>query len=166
MSGAPAESGRVVAIVGHDDRVVAGAWPVHGVVDDRMDRIHDRSLVLHRGAAVDARMGVADRNESGCSQRHRDGESRQYAHPHGHGRLRGSWVRTPVTASFLTLAELARARSDVDHKCQRFIEAPSNRDLVNLVLLGGGTLILDLLTRKATINALTPHGTKLYNLMP
>jgi hypothetical protein len=36
--------------------------------------------------------------------------------------------------------------------CQRFIEVPSNRDLVNLVLLGGGTLILDLIKRKATCN--------------
>jgi hypothetical protein len=42
--------------------------------------------------------------------------------------------------------------------CQRFIEVPSNRDLVNLVLLGGGTLILDLMKRKATCNryAITP----------
>jgi len=36
--------------------------------------------------------------------------------------------------------------------CQRFIEVPSNRDLVNLVLLGGGTLVLDLMTQKATCN--------------
>ncbi len=36
--------------------------------------------------------------------------------------------------------------------CQRFIEVPSNKDLVNLVLLGGGILILDILTRKAMCN--------------
>jgi hypothetical protein len=36
--------------------------------------------------------------------------------------------------------------------CQRFIEVPSNKDLVNLVLLGGGTLALDIVTRKATCN--------------
>jgi hypothetical protein len=36
--------------------------------------------------------------------------------------------------------------------CQRFVEVPSNRDLVNLVLLGGGTLVLDLVTRKAMCN--------------
>ena len=36
--------------------------------------------------------------------------------------------------------------------CQRFIEVPSNKDLVNLVLLGGGTLALDIVTRKAICN--------------
>jgi hypothetical protein len=36
--------------------------------------------------------------------------------------------------------------------CQRFIEVPSNRDLVNLVILGGGTLVMDIITRKATCN--------------
>ncbi|KRR26865.1 hypothetical protein CQ14_32620 [Bradyrhizobium lablabi] len=36
--------------------------------------------------------------------------------------------------------------------CQRFIEVPSNKDLVNLVLLGGGTLALDIVMRKATCN--------------
>jgi hypothetical protein len=36
--------------------------------------------------------------------------------------------------------------------CQRFIEVPSNRDLVNLVILGGGTLALDIIGRKATCN--------------
>jgi hypothetical protein len=36
--------------------------------------------------------------------------------------------------------------------CQRFIEVPSNRDLVNLVILGGGTLALDIIGRKTTCN--------------
>jgi hypothetical protein len=36
--------------------------------------------------------------------------------------------------------------------CQRFIEVPSNRDLVNLVIFGGGTLVLDITGRKATLN--------------
>ena len=36
--------------------------------------------------------------------------------------------------------------------CQRFIEVPSNKDLVNLVLLGGGTLVLDIMVGKATCN--------------
>lgn len=36
--------------------------------------------------------------------------------------------------------------------CQRFVEVPSNRDLVNLVILGGGILILDIITGKATCN--------------
>src|SRR5690242_6290159 len=36
--------------------------------------------------------------------------------------------------------------------CQRFIEVPSNRDLVNLLILGGGTLVLDITGRKATCN--------------
>jgi hypothetical protein len=36
--------------------------------------------------------------------------------------------------------------------CQRFIEVPSNKDLVNLALLGGGTLVLDIMTPKATCN--------------
>ena len=36
--------------------------------------------------------------------------------------------------------------------CQRFIEVPSNRDLVNLVILGGGTLVLDNIARKASCN--------------
>ena len=36
--------------------------------------------------------------------------------------------------------------------CQRFIETPSNKDLVNLVVLGGGTLTLDIMTQKATCN--------------
>jgi hypothetical protein len=36
--------------------------------------------------------------------------------------------------------------------CQRFIEVPSNKDLVNLALLGGGILSLDIVTRKATCN--------------
>jgi hypothetical protein len=36
--------------------------------------------------------------------------------------------------------------------CQRFVEVPSNRDLVNLFLFGGGTLLLDLMARRATCN--------------
>jgi hypothetical protein len=36
--------------------------------------------------------------------------------------------------------------------CQRFVEVPSNRDLVNLVLFGGGTLVLDLMNRRAACN--------------
>lgn len=36
--------------------------------------------------------------------------------------------------------------------CQRFVEVPSNKDLVNLVVLGGGTLVLDIMMRKATCN--------------
>jgi hypothetical protein len=36
--------------------------------------------------------------------------------------------------------------------CQRFIEVPSNRDLVNLVILGGGRLVLDIIGQKATCN--------------
>jgi hypothetical protein len=36
--------------------------------------------------------------------------------------------------------------------CQRFIEVPSNRDLVNLAILGGGTLSLDILDRRASLN--------------
>ena len=36
--------------------------------------------------------------------------------------------------------------------CQRFIEVPSNRDLVNLVILGSGTLVLDITGRKAAWN--------------
>ena len=38
--------------------------------------------------------------------------------------------------------------------CQRFVEVPSNRDLVNLVILGGGQLMLDILGRKAICNGL------------
>ena len=36
--------------------------------------------------------------------------------------------------------------------CQRFVEVPSNRDLVNLVLWGGGNLHLDITGRRATVN--------------
>jgi hypothetical protein len=36
--------------------------------------------------------------------------------------------------------------------CQRFIEVPSNKDLVNLVLLGGGTLAMDIVAQKAICN--------------
>ena len=36
--------------------------------------------------------------------------------------------------------------------CQRFIEVLSRRDLVNLVILGGGKLVLDIVGRKATCN--------------
>ncbi len=36
--------------------------------------------------------------------------------------------------------------------CQKFVEVPSNRDLVNLVIFGDGTLELDLLARKAMHN--------------
>src|ERR1700722_9477217 len=36
--------------------------------------------------------------------------------------------------------------------CQRFVEAPSNKDLINLALLGGGTLVLDIMAHKATCN--------------
>jgi hypothetical protein len=36
--------------------------------------------------------------------------------------------------------------------CQRFVEVPSNRDLVNLAILGGGTLVLDIIGQKATCN--------------
>jgi hypothetical protein len=36
--------------------------------------------------------------------------------------------------------------------CQRFVEAPSNKDLVNLALLGGGTLVLDIMMHKAICN--------------
>ena len=36
--------------------------------------------------------------------------------------------------------------------CQKFIELPSNKDLVNLVLLGDGTLELDLTARRAMHN--------------
>jgi len=34
--------------------------------------------------------------------------------------------------------------------CQRFVETPSNRDLVNLALWGGGTLFLDIIGKRAT----------------
>ena len=37
-------------------------------------------------------------------------------------------------------------------RCQRFVEVPSNRDLVNLFLFGNGTLVLDLMARRATWN--------------
>ena len=36
--------------------------------------------------------------------------------------------------------------------CQRFIEVPSNKDLINLTILGGGKLVLDITGRKATCN--------------
>jgi hypothetical protein len=36
--------------------------------------------------------------------------------------------------------------------CQRFVEAASNKDLVNLALLGGGTLVLDIMAHKASCN--------------
>jgi hypothetical protein len=36
--------------------------------------------------------------------------------------------------------------------CQRFVEVPTNRDLVNLVIFGGGTLVLDIIGQKATCN--------------
>jgi hypothetical protein len=36
--------------------------------------------------------------------------------------------------------------------CQRFIEVPSNRDLVNLALLGSGELVMDIMIGKATFN--------------
>lgn len=36
--------------------------------------------------------------------------------------------------------------------CQRFIETPSRRDLVNLYLYGGGRLVIDLMARTATCN--------------
>ncbi len=36
--------------------------------------------------------------------------------------------------------------------CQRFVEVPSNRDLVNLALWGGGNLHLDITGRTATVN--------------
>src|SRR5262245_6632669 len=38
--------------------------------------------------------------------------------------------------------------------CQRFIEVPTNHDLVNLFIFGGGTMILDVLAQKATVNGL------------
>jgi hypothetical protein len=36
--------------------------------------------------------------------------------------------------------------------CQKFVEVPSNRDLVNLAILGDGVLRLDITARKATHN--------------
>ena len=36
--------------------------------------------------------------------------------------------------------------------CQKFVEVPSNRDLVNLAILGDGVLRLDITGRKATHN--------------
>lgn len=36
--------------------------------------------------------------------------------------------------------------------CQRFIEVPTNRDLVNLALLGGGKLHLDITARRMTMD--------------
>ena len=36
--------------------------------------------------------------------------------------------------------------------CQKFVDLPTNMDLVNLLILGGGTLVLDITGRKATIN--------------
>jgi hypothetical protein len=36
--------------------------------------------------------------------------------------------------------------------CQRFVETPSNRDLVNLALLGGGELVMDVFGGKASFN--------------
>ena len=39
--------------------------------------------------------------------------------------------------------------------CQRFVEVPSNRDLVNLALWGGGNLHLDITGRRATVNRYT-----------
>lgn len=36
--------------------------------------------------------------------------------------------------------------------CQRFVETPSNRDLVNLALWGGGTLLLDIIGKRATFD--------------
>ena len=36
--------------------------------------------------------------------------------------------------------------------CQKFVEVPSNRDLVNLAIFGDGTLELDLTARKAMHN--------------
>ena len=36
--------------------------------------------------------------------------------------------------------------------CQRFVETPSNKDLVNLTLLGGGMVVLDIVSGKATCN--------------
>lgn len=38
--------------------------------------------------------------------------------------------------------------------CQKFVEVPSNRDLVNLAMLGDGVLRLDITGRKATHNGL------------
>jgi hypothetical protein len=34
--------------------------------------------------------------------------------------------------------------------CQRFLESPTNRDLVNLVVIGGGLLELDILKQRAS----------------
>jgi hypothetical protein len=36
--------------------------------------------------------------------------------------------------------------------CQRFVEVPSNRDLINLAILGGGRIVLDITAGKATWN--------------
>lgn len=36
--------------------------------------------------------------------------------------------------------------------CQRFIEVPSNHDLVNLALFGGGTVVMDIWASKDTCN--------------
>ena len=38
--------------------------------------------------------------------------------------------------------------------CQKFVEVPSNRDLLNLAILGGGRLHLDILGGRATHNDL------------
>jgi hypothetical protein len=39
-----------------------------------------------------------------------------------------------------------------DVLCRRFVDVPSNKDLVNLALFGGGTLVLDIIKHKAICN--------------